>query len=200
MAGAARLLTTGQVARLCGFSPSAVLQWINTKKLRAYSSPGGRHRIAPADLLEFLKVHGMHIPSELQREAANRILIVDDEDVVRRTFRTMLEQSPINVQVEEASSGTEGCVKVASFRPHLLVLDVRMPGMDGEALCRYLRGEEEFADVKILVVTAFAEDETISRMMEAGADSWLPKPALRKDFLRAVGDLLELGTSWIHQV
>jgi len=75
-----------------------------------------------------------------------------------------------------------------------------MPGMDGEALCRYLRGEEEFADVKILVVTAFAEDETISRMMEAGADAWLAKPVPRQDFLRAVGDMLELGTSWIHQV
>jgi len=190
MAASAKLLTTGQVAKLCGFSPSAVLQWINAKKLPAYSSPGGRHRVAPADLVEFLKAHGMHIPAELQREAAHRILIVDDEAEVRRVLRALLKEGGLNCVTEEAASGAEGCVKVASFRPHLLILDIKMPGIDAVDLCRYLRSSAEFADVKILVVTGYADDDNISRMMDAGADAWLAKPVELNEFVGMARQLL----------
>lgn len=59
------LFTTGQVAELCGFSPSAVLQWIRAGKLTAYHSPGGQNRVTPEDLLRFMRSHGMRIPPEL---------------------------------------------------------------------------------------------------------------------------------------
>lgn len=193
MSGSSKLLTTGQVAKLCGFSPSAVLQWINTKKLPAYSSPGGRHRVDPADLLEFLEIHGMHVPPELRRAVMRRVLIVDDEEPVRKTLRDMLGELSVACEIEEAASGAEGCVKVASFRPDLLVLDVKMPGVDGEDLCRYLRSSPEFNAVKVLVVTGYADDETISRMKEAGADAWLAKPVKPEEFLKAARDLLGIG-------
>ena len=189
----AKLLTTGQVAKLCGFSPSAVLQWINAGKLPAYSSPGGRHRVAPGDLLEFLDEHGMHIPLELRQQVAPRILIVDDEATVRKTLKGMLDAAPFRAEVEEASSGAEGCIKVAAFKPNLLILDVRMPGVDGEDLCRYMRRSDEFADVKVLVVTGYADDDSISRMTDAGADAWLAKPVQMEEFIKLVAGLLGLA-------
>ena len=190
MAKSAKLLTTGQVAKLCGFSPSAVLQWINTGKLPAYSSPGGRHRVAPSDLVRFLRKHGMHIPDELTRGAAHRVLIVDDEPTVRKALAAMLETASFDAQIEEAGSGAEGCVKVAQFKPDLLILDVRMPGVDGQDLCRYLRGTEEFAEVKVLVVSGYPDDDSISDMMEAGADAFLAKPVDKDEFIRLAGELL----------
>lgn len=66
-----KLLSTGEVARLSGFSPSAVLQWIHSGKLRSYSSPGGQHRVDPAELLEFLDEHGMRVPPELRPDDAH---------------------------------------------------------------------------------------------------------------------------------
>ncbi len=67
-----QLYTTGQVAKMCGFSTSAVLQWIHAGKLSTYHSPGGQNRIAPKDLLKFMKAHDMRIPADLEKiECAN---------------------------------------------------------------------------------------------------------------------------------
>jgi len=77
------LLTTGEVARLCGFSPSAVLKWIRAGKLPAYTSPGGQNRVDPKELLGFMRTSGMRIPEELQDESSQSVAVSEDSGETR---------------------------------------------------------------------------------------------------------------------
>jgi excisionase family DNA binding protein len=188
----AKLLSTGRVATLCGFSTSAVLQWIRSGKLAAYTSPGGQHRVRPEELLRFLRQHGMHVPPELAPAGPYRVLIVDDEAVVRDVLRRMLWESPLDCTVEMAENGVVGCMKLPVCRPHLVVLDIVMPEIDGVELCRTIKASEELAGTKVLLITGYQSDDRLARGLEAGADGWLAKPILLEPFLTQVAELLGL--------
>jgi excisionase family DNA binding protein len=187
-----RLLSTGEVARLSGFSPSAVLQWIHAGKLRSYSSPGGQHRIAPDELLAFLEQHGMRIPPELRASGKRRVLVVEDDRAVREVLVRILTVSGLSLEVEGADGGIEGCVKLATFKPHLIVLDTELPGFDGVELCRWVKESDPFAHTAVLLLASDPNDEGLRVAMLAGADEWMIKPVRVMPFLNQVTRLLEL--------
>ena len=191
----AQLLTTGDVARLCGFSPSAVLQWIRSNKLSAYSSPGGQHRIDPEQLLEFLQKHGMRIPLELASANGHRILVVEDDESVRDLLIRFLNDSDIPCTVESAGNGVIGCLKIPTFKPDLVVLDLVMPELDGVEMCRTVKGSEEFAGIKVLVITGQPDDEQLHHAMSAGADGWIARPVVMQDFIRKVEETIGLSSA-----
>jgi CheY-like chemotaxis protein len=76
--------------------------------------------------------------------------------------------------VEVAADGYEGLLKVGTFRPHLLILDVRMPGLDGFQVCRKVKADPVTKDVRILAITASLELR--EEIVAAGADAFLGKP------------------------
>ena len=130
-----RYLTTGDVVKECGVSPASVKKWIGQAKLRALRTPGRHFRI-PVE--EFQRFRGAYrFPAE--PEHAPRILVVDDSpivvDFVMDTLRDVLPGS----ELEDASNGYEGLLKVGTFCPDLLVLDLRMPGLDGLEVCRRIK-------------------------------------------------------------
>jgi CheY-like chemotaxis protein len=167
-----------------------VLQWIHDGKLPSYSSPGGRNRVDPQQLLEFLEVHGMRVPEELRRERACRILVVEDDDLVRSVLCRILEGGDLACEVETADNGISGCLKLASFRPDLVIMDIVMPELDGAEMCRVIRSSEEFADVKVLVLTGYIEDERIDAALAAGADAHACKPLSPSELMSRVHELL----------
>ena len=191
----AKLLTTGQVARLCGFSQSAVLQWLHSGKLSSYSSPGGQHRVDPNALLQFLKAHGMRVPGELEEPCAHRILVVDDEELVRNVLVRLFEASNIDCAVEVAENGVIGCMKLATFRPHLVILDVVMPEVDGAEVCRTILASEALADTKVLLLTGYPEHARLTAALRAGADDWVCKPPTADELLGKVARLLGIPAS-----
>lgn len=188
-----KLLSTGDAARLSGFSPSAVLQWIHAGKLRSYSSPGGQHRIDPAEFLEFLKAHGMRIPAELEPDGPRRVLIVEDEEQVREALREMLTRSGLNVEVDTAETGVAGCMRIPVFKPHLVVLDIVIPLLDGAELCRWLRASEDHGHTKVLLTTGFPDDDRFRAAVSAGADDWIFKPVRMAPFVSKVAALLGIA-------
>ena len=190
-----RLLTTGDVAKLCGFSPSAVLQWIRAGKLSAFSSPRGQHRVDPADLLTFLKENNMRVPPELSPEDKEfRILIVDDDESIHGVLKAMLLESRIPCKVDVALNGVIGCMKIPIFAPHLIVLDLVMPELDGVEMCRSVKGSQEFGDTKVLLITGYADDERLREAIDAGADDWIAKPVKTDQFMAKVAKVLGLKT------
>ena len=190
-----KLLTTGDVARLCGFSPSAVLQWIRGGKLAAYSSPGGQYRVDPQELLSFLREHNMRVPPELSPEEGYRILIVDDDERIRDLFVQILTESDIPCVVETAKNGVVGCMKIPIFKPHLVTLDIVMPELDGVEMCRSVKATDKFGDIKVLLVTGFPDDERLQAALDAGADDWLAKPVDVRLLIEKVSTLLGISSS-----
>ena len=116
-----------------------------------------------------------------------RVLVVDDHQVVRRGLRTFLEvQDDIEV-VGEAADGAEGVESAERLRPDVILLDVKMPGVDGIEALRMLR--ERGNPARVLVVTSFTEKSTIVPAMRAGAAGYVYKdvdPQALASAIRAV--------------
>ncbi|WP_328539521.1 response regulator transcription factor [Streptomyces sp. NBC_00344] len=106
-------------------------------------------------------------------KTAIRVLLVDDHQVVRRGLRTFLEiQDDIEV-VGEASDGREGVARAEELRPDVVLMDIKMPGMDGIEALRKLA---ELANpAKVLVVTSFTEQRTVVPALRAGASGYVYK-------------------------
>lgn len=113
--------------------------------------------------------------AEHDREVRGRIrvLLVDDHQVVRRGLRTFLEvQDDIEV-VGEASDGAEGVERADSLRPDVILMDVKMPGMDGIEALRAL--SEHGSTARVLIVTSFTEQRTVVPVLRAGARGYVYK-------------------------
>ncbi|MFE2379527.1 response regulator [Streptomyces sp. NPDC059398] len=120
-------------------------------------------------------------------KAAVRVLLVDDHQVVRRGLRTFLEiQDDIEV-VGEAPDGEQGVAAAEELRPDIVLMDIKMPGMDGIEALRRLR---ELANpAKVLVVTSFTEQRTVIPALRAGASGYVYKdvdPDALADAIRSV--------------
>ncbi|HOR24746.1 MAG TPA: ATP-binding protein [Opitutaceae bacterium] len=120
-----------------------------------------------------------------------RILIVDDIAENRRLLRKMLE--PIGFMVLEAADGEEAITENARWQPHAILMDLRMPKLDGwEAIKRIRQTEEGARRVKIVVLTASAFDENRQQVLADGADDFLGKPFRESELLEVLRLLLDV--------
>jgi excisionase family DNA binding protein len=165
-------LTTGEAASALQITIPTVKRWVRDGYLPAFKTPGGHYRINEEDLERFRAAH--HVPARAASEDPPRILIVDDDAKLRDTIAYAFLMDG-HFKVEVAEDGYEGLIKVGSFRPHLLILDLRMPGCDGFHVCREVKKDPGYAG-KILAVTGYTEPDTRARVLEAGADAFLEKP------------------------
>jgi excisionase family DNA binding protein len=179
-------LTPNEVAELLMVNPVTVRQWAARGLLRSLTTPGGHRRFLLSDVEEFARSRGA-TPVARNSGRPDRILIVDDDPNVGRLIAGLIQERDARVETEIARDGFEAGVKVESFRPHALVLDLMMPGMDGFEVCRRLRARPTLNHIRIVAVTGFASPENVDRVLAAGADACLPKP------LDSERLLLELG-------
>lgn len=166
-----RLFTTGYVAAACQVSSVAVKKWITQGKLRAIRTPGGHYRIA-ADELDRFRAQYRFAGGSRPRA---RVLIVDDEPEIAMLIRDRLAQSEA-WEVDTANQGYEGLLKVGTFRPHVLVLDLRMPNMDGFEVCRRVKSNPATHSTSILAITGDASPGVAERALRSGADAFVTKP------------------------
>ncbi len=113
-----------------------------------------------------------------------RILIVDDHEMVRNGLSVMMEREADFTVVGEAQNGKEAVEMVGKLHPDVVLMDLRMPEMDGVEAMRQIRATQD--DVKFLVLTTYDSDEYIFDAIEAGAKGYLLKDASREELFRAV--------------
>ena len=119
----------------------------------------------------------------------NKILVVDDEKSVRDLLHSFLKA--IGYQAIMASNGEEAIELAKSESPNAILLDVKMPGIDGVETCRRLRAEEQTRYIPVIMVTAFGTTET--EATDAGADDLINKPFKLTDLAVRVKSLLRIG-------
>lgn len=123
-------------------------------------------------------------------ESSNyKILLVDDESDILEFLSYNLKKE--GFQVSTAGNGIEAIEKAKKFHPHLIILDVMMPEMDGIETCEKIRSLPEFSDVLISFLTARGEDYSQIAGFEAGADDYINKPIKPKVFISRVKALLK---------
>jgi len=187
-----RFFTTSEVARYCAVTNDGVLKWIKSGKLRAFSTPGGHYRVAMDDFRAFLQKFDIPIDEAFFKGAqkTRTVLVVDDEEDIREIVRRVLTDVEPGLKIEEAVDGYDVGIKIGTLLPDLIVMDVRMPRVDGLSLCRSIRQNPETKGIRILAITAFPEQDIIRRMYDAGADLCLIKPLQLEHFRLEVLRLL----------
>lgn len=113
-----------------------------------------------------------------------RIVIADDHLVVREAIRVMLEMEPEFEVVGEASNGLQALELAAQFEPDLVLMDIRMEGMDGVEATRQLR--QRHPNMGVLILTGFGDDEVLLNAVEAGAQGFLLKDASADEVKSAI--------------
>jgi len=124
-----------------------------------------------------------------------RVLIADDQALVRGSFRLLIDSDPDLEVVGEAGSGGEALALAGTARPDVVVMDVRMPGMDGIEATGRICADPGLSEVRVLVLTTFDLDDYVYQAVRAGASGFLLKDAPRErlaDAIRSVarGDML----------
>ncbi|MFF8570851.1 response regulator [Streptomyces sp. CA-100214] len=124
-----------------------------------------------------------------------RVLLADDQNLVRAAFALLVASAPDMEVVGEAATGREAVELARAERADLVVMDVRMPDLDGIEATRLIAADEDLAGVRVLVLTTYDTDENIVEALRAGASGFLVKdtrPAELLDAIRTVtaGDAL----------
>ena len=120
---------------------------------------------------------------------SHRILLIDDEDDILEFIRYNLTKA--GYEVYTARNGAEGLQQAAAHRPHLILLDMMMPVMDGIETCRALRRDPALKETMVVFLSALGEEEQQLAGFGAGADDYIPKPIKPKLLLSRIQAILK---------
>jgi excisionase family DNA binding protein len=186
------ILTVFKASKYCRVSPKTIINWIEAGHIKAYKTVGGHRRISQADLETFMRKQGIPIPDEDVDDGRKRILVVDDDPIIVETIVQALEEDEYDYEVISASDGFEAGIQVNHFKPHLLILDIMMPDIKGYDVCKKIKTDDETKNTKIIVLSAYLDEEKFKKMKDNGADICFSKPLPLSQLRAEVAQLLGL--------
>src|SRR5215471_7264075 len=114
------------------------------------------------------------------------VAVADDQALVRAGFCGIIAATPGLTVVGEAANGAEAVAAAKAAKPHVLLMDVRMPVLDGIAATRQITSAAESAGVRVIILTTFDLDEYVFGALRAGASGFLLKDTLPEDLITAI--------------
>jgi len=181
-------LTVYKASQMCKASSKSIINWIEAGHIKAYKTVGGHRRIKREDLVAFMQRQGMPVPVEVPTNSRRKILVVDDDPIIVETIVQALEEDEHDYEVISASDGFEAGLQVNHFRPDLIILDIMMPDIKGNEVCRKIKENPDTRDTKIIVLSAYLDDDKFKEMKAYGADMCfskpLPLPQLKEEVAR----------------
>jgi len=190
-----KILTISQASKYCNVPPDTIISWIEDGHIQADTSVGGHRRIRQDDLDRFLQEQNIAASRQPVEEARKKILVVDDDKIVVETIVQYLEEDENGYEVISAADGFEAGTQVQHFKPDLLILDIMMPDINGYEVCKKLKSGPETRAIKIIVLSAYLDEESHNRMKEHGADACFSKPLPLPELRQQVAQLLGLQNS-----
>ena len=115
-----------------------------------------------------------------------RVLLVDDQRLVRAGFRSILDSEDDITVVAEAADGREALRQAHEHRPDVVLMDIRMPELDGLAATRHLLSDPALAGIKVIILTTFDLDEDVYGALRAGASGFLVKDTEPEELIHGV--------------
>lgn len=186
-----QVFTTGEVARVCKVSQQTVIRCFDSGKLKGFRVPGSRFRRIPRDaLVQFMK--GNQIPLDQLDSGKKRVLVVDDDQAIVEMFTELLERDG-RFDVKTASTGYDAGIVTEQFRPDIMLLDFKLPDINGTAVCRTIRANSTYEHMKIIVISGVADPDEVAELKSAGADEFIRKPFDINTVIARMSELLSVA-------
>ncbi len=183
-------LSVGQVAEICRVSKKTVLNWIYDGALKAFTTYGGHYRIWPANVKKFLDTAGMDIPFDFIDDRTTHILIIDDDEGYSQMLRDAIVAELPSVDVVTTDDGYEGLMLIGEIKPQLVILDIKMPKLDGFQVLELLKTRKTDHDMRVLVVSGFLDKTSKEQLSKTIADGTLDKLTDVPTLMKTISSLL----------
>ncbi|MDY6934416.1 MAG: response regulator [Spirochaetota bacterium] len=187
-----KMYTVSRASKYCNVSPDTILQWIEAGDINAETTVGGHRRINKEELDRFLREHQMPAAQYSAGEDTKKILVVDDDKIIVETIVQSLEEDEYDYELVSAADGFEAGIQEKRFKPDLIILDVMMPDINGYEVCKRIKSDPETKEIKIIVLSAYLNDESCKQMKDYGADACFAKPLPLSELKNEVAVLLKL--------
>lgn len=183
-----KVLTTGEVARICNVAPRTVSKWFDSGQLRGYRIPGSKDRRIPLEqLVRFMKSHG--IPTDGLSLGAPTVLLVDS-DVDLTSFLADALDAENRFESLRAGSLFEAGVLAEQHRPAVMVIDVSLYDTAPSKLVNVFRSREHLADTKLIATSGGITEGQGQALVQAGFAGFLRKPFDVRDLKQLLDSLL----------
>lgn len=168
------VLTTFEISRLLHVNPTTVQNWTRKGMLPFYTTPGGHRRVRLPDLLTFIDEYQFPLPEEL-KTPRRRVLIVDDEPSFLEVVKQgIMRTAAAEWEVFTSPNGIDALMLIGDIKPHLVLLDILLPDIDGFEVCRRIK--ERAPSTRIISMSGNPAELIAERILAAGADRFIPKP------------------------
>ena len=184
------ILTVSQASKYCKVAPKTIINWIEAGHINAYKTVGGHRRIKKEDLDRFLEEHKMPSFDQAEENKRKKILVVDDDKIIVETIVQSLEEDANDYEVISAADGFEAGIQVSHFKPDLIILDIMMPDINGYEVCKKIKSKLETRHIKVIVLSAYLDDESYRQIKDYGADACFSKPLPLPELKEQVARLL----------
>lgn len=185
------VFTTGEVAQICKVSQQTVIRCFDSGRLSGFRVPGSRFRRIPREaLIAFMKNN--QIPMEQLDSGKRRVLVVDDDEAITEMFTELLERDG-RFEVKTASTGYDAGILTERFRPDVLLLDFKLPDINGNVVCRTIRANPNFRHMQIIIISGVADPDEVAELKTAGADDFIRKPFDINVVISRIAELLKVA-------
>jgi two-component system, OmpR family, response regulator len=168
------LFTTGKAAEICNVSQQTIIRCFDSGRLEGFKVPGSKFRRIPRhSLVKFMKENG--IPLDNINSGKRKVLIVDDDSEIVELMVDILTRDG-RFEIRTASSGYEAGIHTEQFRPDVILLDYMLPDINGDVVCKTIRKNPEFEEIKIIIVSGVIKQDEIDRLLNSGAEGFIKKP------------------------
>ncbi len=190
-------ITTSEAAKLCGVARTTISKWIDEGVLNAFVTPGGHRKVIERDLMDFLEKNSIRPTSK--SGGKKRILIVDDNPDDIRLLEAAFLPASDKYEVYAANSGFQAIYKIGEIKPHIVILDIVMPDMNGFKVCEKIKNNPETKDIKVILVTAYPDKMKEKEAYQHAADAFLRKPIDLKKIVKTILELSRVTSPRISQ-
>ena len=168
------LYTTGEAAEVCKVSQQTIIRCFDSGRVKGFRVPGSRFRRIPRqNLIRFMKEN--KIPLDNLDTGKKRVLIVDDDAEIVELIADVLVRDG-RFEVKTALSGYGAGIATEQFRPDLILLDYMLGDVNGNVVCKTIKSNPEFENIKIIIVSGVVKQDEIDELFQSGAEDFIKKP------------------------
>ena len=184
------LFTTGEAAEICNLSQQTIIRCFDSGRLRGFRIPGSKFRKIPREsLIKFMKEN--NIPMQNLHSGKKRLLIVDDDAEIVELMLDVLQRDG-RFEVQTASTGYDAGITTQKFHPDLILLDYMLPDVNGNVVCHTIRSNQEFQNIKIIIVSGVVKHDEIENLLKSGAEDFIQKPFNIVELTEKISKILQM--------